>query len=128
MRLRLALWWISNDPETTFKIDRPGPENFMDINSHSNIANVNEGDLSRYSVLADRENLSSSKNMYEENFLLTCRSAESGTYHFVTGLCLSEMRKNVSYNITIKFQENTFLEGQRECADLMLSARSTYSC
>lgn len=107
---------LVNDPDSSYCISVPGPENFLDVNCNTLLPSITEADIQRYCVLGERENLTTSRNMYDENYLLTSRAAKSGNDFYVTAVCAAEMRRNVVYNITLKIQQNNILEAQCECA------------
>lgn len=69
---------LVNDPDSSYCIRVPGPENFLDVNCNTLLPSITEADIQRYCVLGERENLTTSRNMYDENYLLTSRAAKSG--------------------------------------------------
>lgn len=107
---------VVNDPEIAYKILLPTPEHFRDIHSESEIPSLTTAELEAFCILTGRDNLMSSQNMYDEWFLISCRSAKFNQEYYVTGVCSSEMRKNVTYNVTVKAKDNLILEAQCECA------------
>lgn len=77
---------------------------------------ITEEDLKTFCDVAQRENVTTSHNMYKESFLVSCRIAQKDGDYYATGLCASEMRKTISYNVTIKLKDHIVLEAQCECA------------
>ncbi|KAJ2937190.1 hypothetical protein O0L34_g19064 [Tuta absoluta] len=109
---------IINNPESCYKLTEPEAQEYLDLNSDSLVPSLNNDDLERFTVLTEREDVLTASNLYKEGFLLTCRLAYESQEdaYFINSICSSEMRKNISYRITIKLNDHIILETQCECA------------
>lgn len=107
---------VVNEPETCFQIEIPAIQNFKDVNSHTILAPLTSEGLEVFCTLAEREDISTGQNMYAEGFLLTARAANTDSNFYILATCASEMRKQITYKIIVKYDEDTIKETQCECA------------
>lgn len=107
---------LITDPETVYKIALPSPQHFQDVNSSSPMPSLNSEEMEMFCRLTERENITTSRNMYDEYFLMSCRLAEENGDYYVTGMVSSEMRKTIVYNVVVKLKNHLILEAQCECA------------
>lgn len=108
---------VLNDPESSFVMAVPDPQHFRHIDSDSLMPQLNDKDLELFRLLAQQDDLDAAKNMYDDAFLLSARVAHGqGRTYFVLANCASDMKKHVSYIVTLKYEEHNILETQCKCA------------
>ncbi|KAI5646811.1 hypothetical protein NE865_01066 [Phthorimaea operculella] len=103
---------IVTNPESSYKIQAPDAKLFQDVNTDIFLPVLDNSDLETFCS----DDKIHAANMYRDYFLLTFRVACQGPHHFISSQCAAEMKKNVHYNVLIKYEAHTIIETQCECA------------
>lgn len=95
----------------------PSPDLFRDVTSNSALPRLTEEDKETFCELIGREDVERSAYIMNNIFSWYAALPSKMVITTITSVCVSEMRKKVTYNVIIKAKDHVIIEAQCECAE-----------